>query len=109
MRQVGILAEAAKYALKHNRNRLSEDHKNCQILAKGLAKLPGIEVDKAGPETNMLFINTGNHDAADLVKRFEGLGVRLLQTGQNTLRVVTNLTVKREEINEVLSAFEHLT
>ncbi|MFL2910507.1 MAG: threonine aldolase family protein [Limisphaerales bacterium] len=109
MRQVGILAEAAKYALKHNRNRLSEDHKNCQILAKGLAKLPGIEVDKAGPETNMLFINTGNHDAADLVKRFEGLGVRLLQTGQNTLRVVTNLTVKREEIKEVLSAFEHLT
>jgi len=108
MRQVGILAEAARYALEHNRDRLIEDHKNCQILAKGLAGIPGIEVDGAGPETNMVFINTGDHAAADLAKRLEGLGVRLLQTGPNTLRAVTNLTVSCQEISDVLSAFEKL-
>ena len=108
MRQVGILAEAARYALEHNRDRLVEDHKNCQILAKGLAGLSGIEVDAEGPETNMLFINTGDHAATDLANRLEGLGVRLLKTGPNTLRAVTNLTVSRREISDVLSAFEEL-
>ena len=108
MRQVGILAEAARYALENNRDRLSEDHYNCKILAEGLAKISGIKVDGAGPETNMVFINTGDHDAADLSRRLEGLGVRLLQTGTNTLRAVTNLTVSNEEIVDVLKAFKKL-
>ena len=108
MRQVGILAEAARYALENNRDRLSEDHYNCKILAEGLAKISGIKVDGAGPETNMVFINTGDHDAADLSRRLEGLGVRLLQTGTNTLRAVTNLTVSNEEIDDVLKVFKKL-
>ena len=52
----------------------------------------------------MVFINTGDHDAADLSRRLEELGVRLLQTGTNTLRAVTNLTVSNEEIDDVLKA-----
>lgn len=108
MRQVGILAEAARYALEHNYDRLAEDHQNCRILAKGLAKLDGIQIDSDGPETNMLFINTGDYVAADLVKQLESSGVRLLDTGPNTLRAVTNLTVSSEEISEVLTAFERI-
>ena len=56
----------------------------------------------------MVFINTGDHEAADLNRRLEGLGVRLLQTGTNTLRAVTNLTVSNEEIDDVLKAFKKL-
>ena len=59
MRQVGILAVAAAYALEHNRARLADDHANCRALANGLAKLPGLEIDAEGVETNMLFIGTG--------------------------------------------------
>ena len=109
MRQVGILAAAARYALDFNHARLADDHENCQRLAKGLAKLPGLSVDEAGAETNMVFIDTGKQSAAALAKRLDDLNVRLLDTGPNTLRAVTNLTVNREEIDQVLAAFEQLT
>jgi len=108
MRQVGILAAAARYALDNNYARLNEDHANCQTLAKGLAELPGLSVDEDGAETNMVFIDTGERDAADLAKRLDEMNVRLLDTGPNTLRAVTNLTVNREEIDKVLVAFKKL-
>ena len=109
MRQVGILAAAARHALDHNHARLTDDHENCQRLAKGLAKLSGLTVDEAGAETNMVFIDTGERDADDLAKRLDGMNVRLLDTGPHTLRAVTNLTVNSEEIDQVLAAFEQLT
>jgi threonine aldolase len=108
MRQVGILAAAAAYALEHNRARLTDDHANCRALANGLAKLPGLEVDVAGAETNMLFIGTGERDAAALAKRLDESGIRLLATGPHTLRAVTNLTVSAEEIGQAITAFEQL-
>jgi threonine aldolase len=106
MRQVGILAAAAAHALEHNRARLTDDHANCRALANGLAKLPGLEVDAEGAETNMLFIGTGERDAAALAKRLDDSGIRLLATGPHTLRAVTNLTVTTEEIAQVITAFE---
>ena len=109
MRQVGILAAAARYALDYNHARLADDHENCQRLAKGLAKLPGFKVDEAGAETNMVFIDTDERDAADLAKRLAGMNVRLLDTGPHTLRAVTNLTVSGEEIGQAIDAFEQLT
>ena len=109
MRQVGILAAAARYALENNRSRLAGDHENCQALAKGLAKLPGFAVDEACAETNMVFFDTGKRDAADLAKRLDELGVCLLSTDPHTLRAVTNLTVSSEEIGQALDAFEQLT
>ena len=78
-------------------------------LAKRLAKLPGFKVDEAGAETNMVFIDTGKRDAADLAKRLAGMNVRLLDTGPHTLRAVTNLTVSGEEIGQAIGAFEQLT
>ena len=108
MRQVGILAAAAAYALEHNRARLTDDHANCLALANGLAKLPGLKVDVAGAETNMLFIGTGERDAAALANRLDESGIRLLATGPHTLRAVTNLTVSAEEIGQAITAFEQL-
>ena len=61
-----------------------------------------------GAETNMLFIGTGERDAAALAKRLDESGIRLLATGPHTLRAVTNLTVSTEEIAQVITAFEEL-
>ena len=53
----------------------------------------------------MLFIGTGERDAAALAKRLDESGIRLLATGPHTLRAVTNLTVAAGEIPEVITAF----
>ena len=109
MRQVGILAAAALHALQNNRERLAEDHANCRSLAKGLEKLPFLEVDVSSVETNIVFIGTGGRNAFDLSKRLDEAGLRLLATGPHTLRAVTNLTVTENEISEAITAFEQLT
>ena len=57
MRQAGIIAAAAVYALEHHVDRLAEDHDNAQILAQGLARTEGIDVEPV--ETNMVFFDIG--------------------------------------------------
>ena len=51
MRQAGIIAAGALYALDHHVDRLAEDHENARILAEGLAEVNGIEVEPV--ETNL--------------------------------------------------------
>ncbi len=54
MRQAGILAAAGIYALKHNIQRLSEDHANAALLAQGLHEIS--EIQHVSHHTNMVFI-----------------------------------------------------
>src|ERR1700733_3554825 len=46
-RQSGIVAAACVYALDHHVERLAEDHEHAQVLARGLASLPGVRIDPA--------------------------------------------------------------
>jgi threonine aldolase len=54
MRQAGIIAAGALFALENHRARLVEDHANAQILAEGLAQLPAIELNPATVQTNIV-------------------------------------------------------
>jgi threonine aldolase len=98
MRQAGILAAGALYALEHQRSRLADDHANARALAQGLARLPGIELDPATVQTNIVLFAVKTVPAKHLVQRLDQAGVRMLAFGQNSIRAVTNLMVKAEEI-----------
>ena len=54
MRQSGIVAAAGLYALDHHVERLADDHARAKRLAEGLAALPGVELDPATVETNIV-------------------------------------------------------
>ena len=54
MRQAGIVAAAGLYALDHHVERLADDHANARRLAEGLAELPGVDIDLARVETNIV-------------------------------------------------------
>lgn len=98
MRQVGILAAGALYALEHQRSRLADDHANARALAQGLARLPGIELDPDTVQTNIVFFNVKTVQAKELVQRLDQAGVRMLALGPTSIRAVTNLMVTAEEI-----------
>lgn len=98
MRQVGILAAGALYALEHQRSRLADDHANARALAQGLARLPGIELDPSTIQTNIVFFNVKTMQAKELVQRLDQAGVRMLALGPTSIRAVTNLMVTAEEI-----------
>lgn len=99
MRQVGIFAAAALYGLEHNLRRLGEDHANARRIAERLAAVPGVRLDLASVQTNIVVfhLEPGAPDAPSLVAKMRERGVRLLAFGPRTIRLATHLDVSTEE------------
>ncbi len=101
MRQAGIIAAGALYALKHHRERLQEDHTHARILAEGLHQVEGIEVDPEAVQTNIVIFSTKQMPAKILAQQLQEKGVGVLATGPNSLRAVTSLMVSQEQVERV--------
>lgn len=102
MRQSGILAAAAIYALDNNVDRLVEDHRNARLLAEKISEVPGIKVDPKAVVTNIVVFDIDERygSAATFATMLEKLGVRMLQFGPTALRAVTHLDVDRAAIEK---------
>ncbi len=99
MRQTGFLAAAGRYALQHHVERLAEDHTNARVLAAALG------VDPATVDTNIVFADVA--DPAAFVTAAAEQGVRVMQLGPRSVRLVTHLDVSAEDAAraaEVLAA-----
>jgi threonine aldolase len=99
MRQAGIVAAAALYALDHHVSRLADDHARARRLAEGLAAA-GLSVDPDATETNFVAIGLdglGLHEA-EALRRLEAAGVLLSGLRPGWLRAVTCLDVGDEDV-----------
>lgn len=101
LRQAGVLAAACVYALDHNVDRLAEDHANARRLAEGLASLPGVELDPAKVETNIVIF--GVPDPAGFERRCAAEGLELSHAPGGRLRAVTHLDVSAAQIERALA------
>jgi threonine aldolase len=99
MRQSGILAAAGLYALDHHINRLADDHANARLIAERLAALPGVVLDLATVETNIVVfrLDPGLPDATAVVGRAKEAGVLVSALGGRTVRAVTHRDVPRAD------------
>ena len=93
MRQIGILAAAGLYALDHNVDRLADDHDNARRIATHLAEAVPGSADPDLVDTNILFVETGEHPAADIAAQARDAGVLVSAFGPHVLRLVTHLDV----------------
>ena len=106
MRQVGLLAAAGLYALKNNVERLEEDHANAWFLAEELKKLPYVS-SVIPPETNIVIFDVASSvNPVDLIAYLEKHGIRVVQFGPKSIRMVTHLDVNREQLEEVVRCME---
>ena len=104
MRQAGIIAAGGVWALRHHVKRLAEDHANARRLAEGLARLPGVGLDPATIETNIVFFElTSALTAGVAVERMLARGVRMGALGARTIRAVTHLDVDAAAIERALA------
>ncbi len=99
MRQAGILAAGALYALEHHLAPLAEDHKHARKLAESLeasnwAKVP------VKPETNILFAETPGRNAATVAELLSGRGVRCSALSSDRIRFVTHLDVTSDQTDK---------
>ena len=103
MRQAGVIAAAASYALDHQVDRLAQDHALARRLAEGLAGIEGLQVEP--PQTNILFVDlTGpaRERSAALLEHLAQQGVAA--TGLYRLRFVTHLDVDQAGIDHAVAA-----
>lgn len=105
MRQAGIIAAGALHAMRNHRQRLTDDHANARRLAEALAAMPGVELDVADVETNIVVFRVTSMPAADLVAKVQAAGVLLLDMGPEYIRAVTNLMVDAAGIDAAIAAF----
>jgi threonine aldolase len=103
MRQVGILAAAALYALDHNIDRLKEDHRRTRELREALEDVPGIAIPLPSA-TNILYIDVKN--ATSMVKRLARKGVLVLPTSKTRIRAVFHLDVDDGGLAQAIEAFK---
>jgi len=103
MRQSGILAAAALYALHHHVERLTEDHANAKRLARGLATMPGIIVDPDAVDTNMVFLRFEGIEGPPFQAALAERGVLASRPVSDALRMVTHLDVSADEIEEAIA------
>jgi len=106
LRQAGILGAAALHALDHHVERLAEDHANAQVLARELATLPGVTIDPATVETNIVFFDVAGTraNAAQLCAELARRGVQMGAFGETVIRAVTHLDVSRDDVLRAVAA-----
>ena len=106
MRQAGIIAAGALYALENHRQRLVEDHANARLLAQRLSQLPGVQLDVSSVETNIVIIRLRSYSPASVVEKLGQQGIGVMVNGSDRIRAVTSLAVTREDVLEAADAFE---
>jgi threonine aldolase len=102
MRQSGIVAAAGLYALDHHVERLAEDHARARRLAEGLAELPGVDLDPATVETNIVIFAVP--DSGAFCSALAEEDVAMSRFGPTRVRAVTHLDVDDDGIDRALAA-----
>ncbi len=99
MRQVGLLAGAAHYALDNNIARLAEDHRRAKELAVAIASVDKSFVDPSLVETNIVGLDLANapYTAAELATRCREAGLWISALGPKYARLVTHLDFDDEQ------------
>jgi threonine aldolase len=100
MRQAGMMAAAAIYALDHHVERLHEDHENARLFAETIAEIPGIVIEPTRVESNLVFFDVDDRygSAAELTTGLLEHKVRMLPIGPQRIRACTHLDVDRDDI-----------
>jgi len=116
MRQAGVIAAAGIVALERMIDRLAEDHANARGLAEGVAKLPGLSVDLASVQTNIVIFGvergaaaTSAAATAELVAGSAARKVKIHAIGPTSIRCVTHKDIDAEDIKRTLDAFAEIT
>lgn len=110
MRQAGIIAAAGIIALEQMVDRLAEDHANAKRLAEGLASIPGIVIDPASVQTNIVMFGLKNSrlPLAEISARFAAEGVKINPMTATQFRAVTHYGIERQDIEVALVVIQRV-
>jgi threonine aldolase len=110
MRQAGILAAGALYALDHHIDRLAEDHANAKLIAEAVAETPGMELTPPVVDTNLIWFRVDPRlgTPAQLAEKLKAEGILIYPASPTQLRACTHLDVSRAQAEQVARAIRRL-
>lgn len=106
MRQSGVLAAAGIVAVETMIERLSEDHQRAKVLAEALVKLPGITIDLASVQTNMVYF--GIRQAPEFAAQMKEQGVLCNALSNDAIRLVTHYEISDKDIENAINVITYL-
>ena len=100
MRQAGVIAAAALYALEHHIERLAEDHVHARLLANAIREVPGLELQPPEIDTNMVIfrVDPALASAPELAAALQQAGLLVLAISPTKIRAVTHLDVCEADV-----------
>jgi len=105
MRQAGIIAAGALYALEHNVKRLKDDHSKARFFADGISKSNKVKINLNSVQTNIVVFNI-TVDANVVKSELEKNGVLLTNEGTDRMRAVFHMDVSNEMTEKVVKIFK---
>jgi threonine aldolase len=109
MRQVGVVAASAIFALEHGYvEALANDHQHAKLLAKSVENSPGISLEFGEPETNLVWIKIDPKlgSARYFATRLKEKGVLVAALGEQVVRACTHRDVSESQIKQAATAIE---
>lgn len=109
MRQAGIAAAAALYALENHLERLADDHRHARIIAQAIADTPGLRLDPPEVETNLIWfdVDADLGSAKDVAAALKERGIRVHTPGPQTIRACTHLDVSAAAAERAADTIRH--
>ena len=106
MRQTGLLAAAADYAVEHHWPLLKEDHKRARKFAEAIAAHSAFHVDSSAVETNIVLFDVVQGTVKQALQIFADAGVGMVPFGAKTIRATFHFQVDDEALEMVIQAVE---
>lgn len=104
MRQAGVIAAAALYAVENHVERLKQDHDNAKWIASHLSQIEQIHVSFHSRQTNMVFVDLKDQSPDELVRFLRNRGIII--TGGTPIRLVTHLDVDKRAAEKLVEGFK---
>jgi len=106
MRQAGMIAAGALYALEHHVQRLADDHANARRLGAAVAELSGLSLPNPQIDTNIVIFDVAAElgTAAEIAARLRRHGVLMMAIGRQQIRAVTHLDVNAADTERAIEA-----
>ncbi|MGB5289606.1 MAG: GntG family PLP-dependent aldolase, partial [Ignavibacteriaceae bacterium] len=108
MRQVGILAAAALYAVQKNRERLKEDHRRAKILAERIKANPNLEIYMEAVQTNIILFKPLTMTPTEGLKRCKENGLILTPGTIDSIRAVTHMDVSNDDVENAANILDEV-
>lgn len=109
MRQVGLLAAAADYAVENHWPLLEDDHKRAKKLAGAVSEKKGLSIDANTVESNIVIFDVKHESAETVLNQLAEKGVLMVPFGPKTIRATFHFQVDDQDLDQSIMAIEGLS